>query len=77
MKIIDPHTCSVCKKDYGLTNLTYQEIPFYAACNCCPRDNVYFLDATRIEARPKALQKCSEQDIENLIKRTLMEGKKQ
>lgn len=51
-EILEPHTCEVCKKQYGRTNLLWREnTGIWVACDCHPKDKAYFLNTTNLAVR--------------------------
>lgn len=42
--ICPKYTCEKCGKPYGKTNLRYEGIEIWAACDCTPKDKAYMLN---------------------------------
>lgn len=51
IKIVDPHTCEKCGKQYGRTDLVLspQQAEIWIGCDCGPRDRVYMFNTDNIQ----------------------------
>ena len=55
------HKCKICGKEYGKTNLSYNGVELWLACDCWPEENqAVFLNAENVTTKSQR-QKGMEQ----------------
>lgn len=48
IEIIEPMICAICGQKCGKSNLTFNNVEIYIACNCWPKTKIAFFDLNKI-----------------------------
>lgn len=54
--LVTSYHCNVCRKDYGLTNLSYEGLQIWVGCDCQPKNAIYKLNTANMRDENKEVK---------------------